>query len=61
MYLGRVVNLTSDIARIRDIKELIDMGFVSQILLGQDTVFKDSLSAYGGYGYAHSRWITWCP
>ncbi len=53
LYLGRVVNLTSDVSRIRDIKELIDLGFVDQILLGQDTVFKDSLSAYGGYGYAH--------
>jgi phosphotriesterase-related protein len=53
LYLGRVVNLTSDVSRIRDIKELIDLGFADRILLGQDTVFKDSLSAYGGYGYAH--------
>jgi phosphotriesterase-related protein len=53
MYLGKVVNLTTDLARIADIKELIDLGFVDQILLGGDLVFKDMLSAYGGYGYAH--------
>lgn len=53
LYLGRVVNLTTDLSRIKDIKELIGMGFVDQILLGQDVVFKDSLSTYGGYGYAH--------
>jgi phosphotriesterase-related protein len=52
-YLGRVVNLTTDLARIRDIKDLIDRGYEQQVLLGQDTVFKDSLAAYGGYGYAH--------
>lgn len=52
-YLGKVVNLTTDLARIRDIKELIDLGFAERILLGQDLVFKDMLSAYGGYGYAH--------
>jgi phosphotriesterase-related protein len=53
MYLGKVVNLTTDLARIRDIKDLIDRGYARQILLGQDLVFKDMLTAYGGYGYAH--------
>jgi phosphotriesterase-related protein len=52
-YLGRVINLTTDLHRIRDIKELIDRGFLSQILLGQDLCFKDMYSCYGGYGYGH--------
>jgi len=52
-YLGRVVNLTTDFSRIRDIKDLISRGYLSQILIGQDTVFKDQLRVYGGYGYAH--------
>jgi phosphotriesterase-related protein len=53
LYLGRVVNLTSDLGRIRDIALLLDLGFARQVLIGQDTVFKDSLHAYGGYGYGH--------
>jgi len=52
-YLGMVVNLTTDLARIRDIKDLIERGYLKQILPGQDIVFKDMLRAYGGYGYAH--------
>jgi phosphotriesterase-related protein len=52
-YLGMVVNLTTDLARIRDIKHLIERGYLRQILPGQDIVFKDMLRAYGGYGYAH--------
>lgn len=52
-YLGRVVNLTTDFSRIGDIKDLIGRGYLSQILVGQDTVFKDQLRTYGGYGYAH--------
>jgi phosphotriesterase-related protein len=52
-YLGKVVNLTSDFSRIKDIKDLIDRGYLDQILIGQDTVFKDQLRVYGGYGYAH--------
>ena len=52
-YMGRVVNETSDINRIYDITRLINEGYINQILLGQDLVFKCSLVTYGGYGYAH--------
>ncbi len=52
-YLGRVINLTTDLYRIRGIRELLDRGFLGQILLGQDLCFKDMYSCYGGYGYAH--------
>jgi phosphotriesterase-related protein len=52
-YMGRVVNETSDINRIYDITRLINEGYIDQILLGQDLVFKCSLVTYGGFGYAH--------
>ena len=49
LYLGRVVNLMSDFQRIKDIAELRDRGFMEQILLGQDTCFKDQWWSYGEY------------
>jgi phosphotriesterase-related protein len=52
-YLGRIANLTSDIQRINDIKELINKGYQKQILVGHDICIRDSLIAYGGFGYAH--------
>jgi phosphotriesterase-related protein len=52
-YLGRIVNITSDIVRINGIKELIEKGYQKKILVGHDICIKDSLIAYGGYGYAH--------
>jgi len=52
-YLGRIVNLTSDIHRIKDIKQLIEKGYLKQILVGHDICIKDSLLAYGGFGCAH--------
>jgi phosphotriesterase-related protein len=50
---GRLVGLVSDLERLRGISELIDEGFIDQILISHDICFKDCLSAYGGYGYAH--------
>ena len=35
------------------IKELIDMGYLKQILLSQDIANKTMLVSYGGQGYAH--------
>ena len=52
-YLGRIVNLTSDIQRINDITQLIDKGYLKKILVGHDICIRDSLIAYGGFGYAH--------
>jgi phosphotriesterase-related protein len=52
-YAGRVINVHSDVHRIYEIRQLIEDGFISQILLGGDICFKCSLAAYGGYGYAH--------
>jgi phosphotriesterase-related protein len=32
---------------------LIDAGYLDQILIGQDVCFKDCLTVFGGFGYAH--------
>jgi phosphotriesterase-related protein len=53
LYMGRVANADSDIKRINDICQIIDMGYINQILLAQDFCFKCCLATYGGYGYAH--------
>ncbi len=52
-YLGRVLNMTGDLERLRRVRELISRGYLSQILFGGDTVFRDQLKSYGGFGYAH--------
>lgn len=52
-YMGRIANAMSDIQRITDIMQLIDAGYLNQILIAQDFCFKSCLAAYGGYGYGH--------
>jgi phosphotriesterase-related protein len=52
-YMGRIANAMSDIQKITDIMELIEKGYLHQILLAQDFCFKCCLATYGGYGYAH--------
>lgn len=52
-YMGRIANAMSDIDKITDIMELIEKGYLGQILMAQDFCFKCDLAAYGGYGYAH--------
>jgi phosphotriesterase-related protein len=52
-YMGRIANAMSDIQKISDIMELIEKGYLHQILLAQDFCFKCCLATYGGYGYAH--------
>ena len=51
--MGHIANAMSDIEKITDIIELIEKGYLSQILIAQDFCFKCDLAAYGGYGYAH--------
>jgi phosphotriesterase-related protein len=53
LYQGKYLNLVSDLERLRGISELINEGFIEQILISHDICLKDCLSAYGGYGYAH--------
>jgi phosphotriesterase-related protein len=52
-YAGRLLNWHSDATRIDVIQQLIEEGFINQILLGGDICFKCSLAAYGGFGFAH--------
>ncbi|BBI32883.1 phosphotriesterase family protein [Cohnella abietis] len=42
-----------DIDRVKAIKEMIDCGFLSRILLSNDVCLKTSLHHYGGWGYDH--------
>lgn len=52
-YMGHIANTLSDLHKVADIMELIEKGYLSQILMAQDFCFKCDLAAYGGYGYAH--------
>ncbi|MFC5404260.1 phosphotriesterase family protein [Cohnella soli] len=42
-----------DIERVRAIKQLIDWGYLSQILISNDVCLKTCLHHYGGWGYDH--------
>jgi phosphotriesterase-related protein len=43
--------LVNDITRISQIKELIEKGFLKQIMISHDVCFKVMLRAYGGSGF----------
>ncbi|MXV60533.1 phosphotriesterase-related protein [Natronorubrum sp. JWXQ-INN-674] len=43
----------SDTWRVESIRELIDAGYLEQLLLSQDVATKTSRVSYGGDGYAH--------
>jgi phosphotriesterase-related protein len=46
-------DVINDVLRIAQVIELIDDGFLSQILISQDVCYKVLLRAYGGGGYSH--------
>jgi phosphotriesterase-related protein len=46
-----------DRERIEQIKELIDEGYLNQILISQDVCLKTRLTRYGGNGYAYIQRI----
>jgi phosphotriesterase-related protein len=50
---GKVYNRPCDRERIEQIIELIDAGYLNQILISQDICTKSKLLRYGGHGYAH--------
>ena len=43
----------TDFQRVNGIKELVDSGFLSKILITNDLCFKTMLHRYGGWGYDH--------
>jgi phosphotriesterase-related protein len=53
IYLGRLLQLRSDLEYIDDIVQLISDGYLDHILIAHDICFKDFLTSYGGNGYAH--------
>ena len=50
---GRLVGRRSEVDRINQIKDLIDEGYLSHILISNDVSCKHRLVTYGGAGYAH--------
>jgi len=52
LHLG-VYDIPSNIQRIRQIMELIDKGYLNQILISHDVCLKTQLVAYGDGGYAY--------
>jgi phosphotriesterase-related protein len=49
----RVIDFPNDTARLNEIIELIDKGYLNQILISQDIWNKHQRRCYGGWGYAH--------
>jgi len=50
---GQLPDQMNDTQRIREIIELINLGWLSRILISHDIGFKFRLQSYGGPGYAH--------
>ena len=42
-----------DVLLVKQIKQLIAQGYLSQLLVSCDICYRHMLVAYGGYGYAH--------
>ena len=47
------MDMPNDTARIQEIRDLIDAGFLDQILISQDICRKSARVCYGGWGYVH--------
>jgi len=50
---GHLPDMPNDLGRIREIADLIERGWLSQILISQDNCLKTNLCRWGGPGYAH--------
>ena len=50
---GHLPDMPNDVGRLKQISELIDLGYIRQILMSQDTCMKIDLTRWGGPGYAH--------
>ncbi len=47
------IDLPNDTTRIYEIRDLMDAGYLNQILISHDIVCKTKLVRYGGWGYGH--------
>ena len=50
---GGLLDMPSEVWRIREVKYLIDEGFLNRILISQDICMRHRYVTYGGHGYAH--------
>lgn len=53
MMHEQLIELKGDLERVCEIMEVIEKGYLDRIMIAQDHCFKDCLTTYGGYGYAH--------
>jgi phosphotriesterase-related protein len=47
------IDIPTDLQRVKEIKQLIEAGFLNQIVLSTDVCMKHHLIKYGGHGYDH--------
>jgi phosphotriesterase-related protein len=52
-YTLSMVDLPNDHQRVNEIMQLINQGYLNQILISQDICTKHRLRRYGGHGYDH--------
>jgi len=52
-YTPDYLDLPNDTTRIYELRDLMDAGFLGQLLISHDIVCKTKLVCYGGWGYAH--------
>jgi len=50
---GKLPDCPNDLGRVKEIIDLIERGYVAQILLSHDIGMKVMLTKFGGWGYAH--------
>ncbi|MBI2957625.1 MAG: hypothetical protein HYY32_02160 [Chloroflexi bacterium] len=50
---GRLPEMPNDTARIREIRELIGLGYAGRLLVSHDIAQKIAMVSYGGWGYGH--------
>ena len=52
-YTLSIIDLPNDHQRVNEIMQLINQGYLNQILISQDICTKHRLRRYGGHGYDH--------
>lgn len=52
-FTGDLLDLPNDTQRVYDLLQLIDEGYLNQILISHDICTKSRRVCYGGWGYAH--------
>jgi phosphotriesterase-related protein len=50
---GKLPEMPNDVGRIKEIRQVIDLGYLSQVVISHDIGMKMMLTKYGGWGYGH--------